>query len=381
MSLRRQSWGVCPQSDCHSGMLLSLPGGCFRGRVSARRRPTFLSRDKKVGKETRPNARDPCASLRGNLRRGGCGVRCGTRFALRAPLRQPQRVRSRSSPVLRQDCNPATTTPQALTYGRFASLGPGLKPSGAMAPAVGCWLLAVGCWLFPSLPFCPRLRWAGWWQPCRRTGLLRCLACRSCLNGLAAGARSEFCGTPRIPPNAGRPQRSEGSWAVWGALFPLSCRATRKRVGRRAEPRPRKTTTRQGQKDPPANQQKAPPASRQQRLPQSIIRPKSANGIAQNKPFTARISPTFQLRLPIALHPQDGANTAGLRTDGHHMAQGTQAADQRIVVAAIGRVDVSARRPRWWSGCWPRRSPPSTWPAAHPDPSPARRPGSWSRTG
>ncbi|MPT52529.1 MAG: hypothetical protein E2587_16145, partial [Delftia sp.] len=29
----------------------------------------------------------------------------------------------------------------------FASLGPGLKPSGAMAPAVGCWLLAVGYWL------------------------------------------------------------------------------------------------------------------------------------------------------------------------------------------------------------------------------------------
>jgi len=53
----------------------------------------------------------------GNLRHGGCGVRCGTRFALRAPLKQPQRVRSRSSPVLRQDCNPATTTPQALTYG------------------------------------------------------------------------------------------------------------------------------------------------------------------------------------------------------------------------------------------------------------------------
>src|SRR2546425_701876 len=99
----------------------------------------------------------------GNLRRGGCGVRCGTRFALRAPLRQPQRVRSRSSPVLRQDCNPATTTPQALTYGEvvraFASLGPRLKPSGSIAPAVGCWLLAVG---YPQPPpFCPRLRWAG----------------------------------------------------------------------------------------------------------------------------------------------------------------------------------------------------------------------------
>ncbi len=161
---------------CFSGSFLMLPGSAF-GRMPGRRaeagfrpggRPTFLSCYKKVGKEKHPNARDPCASLRGNLRRGGCGVRCGTRFALRAPLRQPQRVSRRSSPVLRQDCNPATTTPQARSYGEwvraFASLGPGLKLSGAMAPAVGCWLLAVGCWLLAVLqpsPFCPRLRWAG----------------------------------------------------------------------------------------------------------------------------------------------------------------------------------------------------------------------------
>ena len=45
-------------------------------------RPTFLSRDKKVGKEARPTARDPFASLRGHLRRGACGVRRETHFAL-----------------------------------------------------------------------------------------------------------------------------------------------------------------------------------------------------------------------------------------------------------------------------------------------------------
>ncbi len=57
---------ACPALRAEAGF---RPGG----------RPTFLPRGKKVGKETRPNARDPCASLRGDLRRGGCGVRCGTR--------------------------------------------------------------------------------------------------------------------------------------------------------------------------------------------------------------------------------------------------------------------------------------------------------------
>ena len=135
---------------------LALPGGCFSrpGFGPAADLLSFVSPPVRRPKKSRqskgdPDVRDPFASLRGNLRRGGCGVRCGTRFALRAPLRQPQRVSRRSSPVLRQDCNPATTTPQARSYGEwvraFASLGPGLKLSGAMASAVGCWLLAVGC--------------------------------------------------------------------------------------------------------------------------------------------------------------------------------------------------------------------------------------------
>ncbi|MDR0204628.1 MAG: hypothetical protein LBJ40_21000, partial [Delftia acidovorans] len=55
-------------------------------------RLTFLSRYKKVSKEKRPNVRDPFASLRGNLRRGGCGVRRETHFALRATFKQSRRV-------------------------------------------------------------------------------------------------------------------------------------------------------------------------------------------------------------------------------------------------------------------------------------------------
>ena len=113
-------------------------------------------------------------------------------------------------------------------------------------PAVGCWVLAVP----QPPPFCPRLRWAG----CGVAALPKDRAASSSdlpqLFERSAPARSEFCGTPRIPPNAGRPQRSEGSWAVWGALLCfLSYRAIRKGVGRRAETRPRKTTTRQGQKN------------------------------------------------------------------------------------------------------------------------------------
>jgi len=109
-------------------------------------------------------------------------------FPAWTPLRQPQRVRSRSSPVLRQDCNPATTTPQALTYGEFAravaSLGlyekTAERSGGASAVCIsGLWHFAVGCWLlavgYPSLPPSAHAcvgRDAGW-QACRRTGLLR----------------------------------------------------------------------------------------------------------------------------------------------------------------------------------------------------------------
>ncbi|WP_233630850.1 hypothetical protein, partial [Delftia sp. S66] len=52
-----------------------------------------------------------------------------------------------------QDCNPATTTPQALTYGEFArafaSLGPWFEAE--RSDGAGCWLLATP----QPPPFCP----------------------------------------------------------------------------------------------------------------------------------------------------------------------------------------------------------------------------------
>ncbi|WP_313238738.1 hypothetical protein, partial [Delftia acidovorans] len=67
-----------------------------------------------------------------------------------------------------QDCNPATTTPQALTYGEFAravaSLGlyekTAERSGGASAVCIsGLWHFAVGCWLLavrsPASPLLP----------------------------------------------------------------------------------------------------------------------------------------------------------------------------------------------------------------------------------
>ncbi|CAB5678904.1 Uncharacterised protein [Delftia tsuruhatensis] len=166
-------------------------------------RPTFLSCYKKVGKEKHPNARDPCASLRGNLRRGGCGA------LLRA----------------------------------VATLGPGLKASAAMRwlLAVGCWLLAVGCWLLaagcwllaagcwllavlqpsPSAHACVG-RDAGW-QPCRRTGLLRDLTCRSCLSGARQRAASSAAHPASRPTQVARSEaKGRGQWGRASLLTFLS---------------------------------------------------------------------------------------------------------------------------------------------------------------
>jgi len=79
----------------HRWLSLQAPVGAFLFEAGFRPggRLTFLSRYKKVSKEKRPNVRDPFAALRGNLRRGGCGVRRETHFALRATFKQSRRVR------------------------------------------------------------------------------------------------------------------------------------------------------------------------------------------------------------------------------------------------------------------------------------------------
>src|SRR2546427_12994670 len=50
--------------------------------------PFFDSSKKGRPKKDDPDARDPFAALRGNLRRAACGVRRETHFALRATFKQ-----------------------------------------------------------------------------------------------------------------------------------------------------------------------------------------------------------------------------------------------------------------------------------------------------
>ncbi|WP_235264144.1 hypothetical protein, partial [Delftia sp. RIT313] len=68
---------------------MTLPGGGFSrpGLGPAADLPFFDSSKKGRPKKDDPNVRDPFASLRGNLRRGGCGVRRETHFALRATFK------------------------------------------------------------------------------------------------------------------------------------------------------------------------------------------------------------------------------------------------------------------------------------------------------
>ncbi|SDZ62076.1 hypothetical protein SAMN05421547_14617, partial [Delftia lacustris] len=136
------------------------------------------------------------------------------------------------------------------------AVGCWLLAVGCWLLAVGCWLLAVGCWLLavgcsPASPFCPRLRWAG----CGVAALPKDRAASlSSLPQLFERIAPQAQGVSSAAHPASRPTQVARSEAKgrgqFGARFfaPLSCRATRKRVGRRAEPRPRKTTTRQGQK-------------------------------------------------------------------------------------------------------------------------------------
>src|SRR3989475_8333902 len=53
-----------------------------------------------------PNVRDPFASLRGNLRRGGCGGRRENLFALRATFKNHREAKYQTVPSLRRTSNP-----------------------------------------------------------------------------------------------------------------------------------------------------------------------------------------------------------------------------------------------------------------------------------
>src|SRR5260370_1416390 len=116
------------------GLFLPLPGGVFSrpGLGPAADLPFFDSSKKGRPKKDDPDARDPFAALRGNLRRAARGGRRGTHFALRATFKQTRRVRSPGSPVLWPDCQPPRGPPPAPAY-RGGGAGPccARPPSGA----------------------------------------------------------------------------------------------------------------------------------------------------------------------------------------------------------------------------------------------------------
>jgi hypothetical protein len=197
------------------------------GRDSPRRATSFLVRDKKGGKETRPTVCGPCGA---NLRRGACGVRRITHYAA-AQLRSDKCGES----VYEAGVSFGTpATPQAPRRRRsqkggtgraIAALGPGFagasatrwqaRPSAAMARR------DVG---LPALLYAPAAR-RGWR-----------IRARDCLS--AAGASSSE--TPPASSTAGCPQRSEGTQTAGSPFFWVLFfgEAKNKYLARRGETRP-----------------------------------------------------------------------------------------------------------------------------------------------
>ena len=104
--------------------------------MCARRRSNFFCQ-KKSPKKASPAVCDPFAALRGNLRRGTCGVRRGTHFAA-VQLRSDSHGEPVNEACAHQRaCHPASTPPQAHPQGlgttrAFAALGLGKKRRAAM---------------------------------------------------------------------------------------------------------------------------------------------------------------------------------------------------------------------------------------------------------
>ena len=189
----------------------------------------------KYPKERRPPVCDPFAERRGNLRRGGFGVRRKTHCAPLALRSNNCGESVNEACALRRACSPrnrpaagaasrggTAEQPDSRTATRaFASLGRAVAARSACAfwaerSAAKQWPE----WMFSPQPLCMRrgAQRAGW-HVCRRTHMLPGQARRSCLN-VAPKARSEFCDAPcpRAPQVA--PARSAGD-ADSGVAFSL----------------------------------------------------------------------------------------------------------------------------------------------------------------
>ncbi len=213
----------------------------------------FRVAERKSPKKGRPPVCDPFAVRRGDLRRGGCGVRRRTHCAAVQLRSDNCGELDHEACALRRACSPrnrpaagaasrggTAKQPDSRTSTRaFASLGPCCAARCACAREVGPSAAQRsngpnGCFL--PKPLCMRrgAQRAGW-HVCRRTHMLRGQARRSCLNG-APTARSEFCDAPRPRAPQVAPAHSAGD-ADSGVAFSLVTffwRSKRKPLRRRA---------------------------------------------------------------------------------------------------------------------------------------------------
>ena|GEM_PF-1019643 len=179
----------------------------------------FLSRQEKKAKEGDPKSATPSRCEGANLRRCACGVRRGTRFALRAPLEQPRQARARSMR--------APTRMPPLNHPAAGAATRGLKPPRAIAalgperrrrfaPRVPGRAQRWPVWPFDGFPSGrAEKRSAGGGQACRRTRMLRALACRGCSSAARQRAVSSTAHPlrehRRLPPRAAWGSRTVGS--------------------------------------------------------------------------------------------------------------------------------------------------------------------------
>ena len=225
------------------------------GRESPGVRVTFFRvAERKSPKKGRPPVCDPCAVRRGDLRRGGCGVRRGTHCAPLALRSDSHGELDNEACALRRACSPRNR-PAAGAASRggepnsqhpnihtgHCCARPSLRSAWRLRPRDGAERSAAKQWpewMLSPQPLCMRrgAQWAGW-HVCRRTHMHRGLARRSCLNG-APKARSEFCDAPRPRAPQVAPARSAGDAdsGVALSLVTFFRRRERKLLARRATP-------------------------------------------------------------------------------------------------------------------------------------------------
>ncbi len=187
----------------------------------------FRFAERKSPKKGRPPVCDPFAVRRGNLRRGGCGVRRGTHCAA-VQLRSDSHGESEhEARALRRACHPATAPPQAQPAGVYSRTaeqphGPLLRsaqcsPRVARTPARRGRAKQRPVWMFCSP--CP----CGCAEE-RRVWRIRARVC------LSDAQRRELSETPPNPSTAGCPVASaQGTQTGGRPFFGSFLSATRKK--------------------------------------------------------------------------------------------------------------------------------------------------------